>query len=84
LIALSINNRNENRKENIEEGVVLKNLFENLILAKKQSKALILEEDNLKKSLIFILGIGFNQIKEEPISVSGSIFESAVRDLQTN
>lgn len=57
LIALQINNWNENRKSNIEEIVVLNNLFENLTLAKQQSEALILEEKELKKSLMFILGI---------------------------
>lgn len=81
LIALQINNWNENRKSNIEEIVVLNNLFENLTLAKQQSEALILEEKELKKSLMFILGIDSIQDKK---SVSDSIFESAVWDLQTN
>lgn len=81
LIALQINNWNENRKANIEEIVVLNDLFENLTLAKQQSEVLILEEKELKKSLMFILGIDSIQDKK---SVSDSIFESAVWDLQTD
>jgi hypothetical protein len=84
LIALQINNWNENRKQNTEEIAILKNLYENLTLAKQQSKALILEEEALKKSLIFILGIDSNQINDTKIAISDSIFKSAVWDLQTN
>jgi hypothetical protein len=81
LIALQINNWNENRKANTEEVVVLNNLFENLTLAKQQSEVLILEEKELKKSLMFVLGIDSIQDKK---SVTDSIFESAVWDLQTD
>jgi hypothetical protein len=84
LIALQINNWNENRKETIEETAVLKNLFENLSLAKQQSELLILQEEDLKSSLIFILGINSNQAKINKYIITDSIFETTVWDLQTN
>jgi hypothetical protein len=84
LIALQINNWNENRKATIEETAVLKSLSENLSLAKKQSEVLILEEENLKQSLLNILGINPEQLISKKLVVTDSIFESAVWDLQTN
>mgnify|MGYP003119216942 CR=1 FL=1 len=60
LIALSINNWNENRKNSIEEKAILENLIENLNLSKIQSEQLISEENQLKQNLIQILGVNSN------------------------
>ena len=60
LIALQINNWNENRKDTIEEQAILESLFLNLSLAKKQSEVLISEEVTLKERLTRILGINSN------------------------
>lgn len=84
LIALQINNWNEQRKENNEETAVLKNLLENLTLAKQQSETFILEEENLKLSLINILGINSDKLISKSVVITDSIFENAVWDLQTN
>jgi hypothetical protein len=82
LIALQINNWNENRKETIEEKAILESLYENLILAKHQSETLIAGEENLKTSLIQILGISSNTNIE--ITITDSIFKDAVWDLQSD
>ncbi len=84
LIALSINNWNESRKDAIEEKAVLVSLLENLKVAKKQSEVLISEEDKLKIRLIRILGIDANQSKTTAKIIPDSIFESAVWDLQSD
>ncbi len=84
LIALGINNWNENRKESIEEKLVLRSLLENLKLAKTQSEWLISREETLKKRLIKILGIEYldnNHVKE---LIPDSIFKSAVWELQSD
>ena len=56
LIALQINNWDEDRKVEIEEINILKNLFEDLKSAKKQSENFALQEEKLKKSLFLALG----------------------------
>ena len=48
LIALSINNWNENRKNSIEENEILSSLLENLNLSKIQSEVLISDKIILK------------------------------------
>lgn len=82
LIALQINNWNENRKTSIEEINILKSLHENLILTKQQSKDLIDEENNLKKLLIGILDK--HPINNTEKEVTDLIFKEAVWDLQSN
>ncbi len=84
LIALSINNWNENRKNSIEEKAILESLLENLKLSKIQSESLIAEETALKKSLIQILGIGANNTKITSQIIPDSIFKSAVWELQSD
>ncbi|EPR74164.1 hypothetical protein ADIWIN_0741 [Winogradskyella psychrotolerans RS-3] len=84
LIALQINNWNENRKANIEETAILESLHENLILAKQQSEALIAEEKVLKQSLIFVLGIEANPVDIEKQTITDSIFKDAVWNLQSD
>lgn len=84
LIALGINNWNENRKDSIQEEIVLRSLLENLHLAKNQSEFLISEEDTLKKRLIRILGIESNPNVNVNQIIPDSIFKSAVWDLQSD
>jgi hypothetical protein len=84
LIALQINNWNENRKDSIEEKAILENLLENLNLSEIQSELLISGENILKQSLIQILGIDSNDNGINPIIISDSIFKNAVWDLQSD
>jgi len=84
LIALQINNWNENRKDSIAEKAILENLLENLNLSKIQSEFLISEENQLKQSLIQILGINSNDNKVNSKIISDSIFKNAVWDLQSD
>jgi len=84
LIALQINNWNENRKASIEEKAILERLLENLNVANKQSEALISEEDTLKTRIIRILGIESIENKTIPTIIPDSIFKSAVWDLQSD
>ncbi|CAM3302590.1 DUF6090 family protein [Aequorivita lipolytica] len=84
LIALSINNWNQNRKEAIEEKAILKTLLQNLNAAKKQSEALISEEETLKISLIRLLGIDANPSKKNDTIIPDSIFKTTVWDLQSD
>jgi len=84
LIALQINNWNENRKNSIEEKAILENLLENLKLSKAQSELLISEEITLKQSLIQILGIDANNTKITSQIIPDSIFKSAVWELQSD
>lgn len=58
LIALQINDWNENRKNRNEETAILEGLGKNLILAKKQSESLVSAEKNSKDALLLVLGIG--------------------------
>jgi len=84
LIALSINNWNENRKNSIEEKAILENLIENLNLSKIQSEQLISEENQLKQNLIQILGVNSNDSRVNAKIISDSIFKNAVWDLQSD
>ena len=84
LIALSINNWNENRKNSIEEKAILENLLENLNLSKIQSEQLISEEHQLKQNLIQILGVDSNDNKVNAKIISDSIFKNTVWDLQSD
>lgn len=84
LIALSINNWNENRKDSIEEKAVLESLDENLKLAKKQSITLLDEEISLKKGLIAILGIDTNYNEMNINTISDSIYQSALWEIQSD
>ncbi len=84
LIALSINNWNENRKDSIEEKAILESLSENLKLSKIQSELLINEEKRLKRDLIQILGIASKDTKTNNKIISDSTFKNAVWDLQSD
>ncbi len=84
LIALQINNWNENRKDIIQERTVLKTLYQNLDLAGAQSQFLITREDTLKQRLIRILGVSANRDIIEIGAIPDSIFKSAVWDLESD
>ena len=84
LIALGINNWNENRKDGIQEKIVLKSLLENLELAKTQSELLIASEKTLKNSLIRILEIETHPNENSNRLIPDSVFTSAVWDLQSD
>ena len=84
LIALSINNWNEERKAAIQEEIVLKSLYNNLKLAKQQSQLLIKEENDLKHVLIRLLDLGSVPNPSFVETISDSIFKNAVWDLQSD
>lgn len=84
LIALSINNWNEQRKNNIEEKAILESLDENFVSAKRQSEALISDEDQLKKSLIHILGLDDNDTEININGFSNTFISNAIWDIQDN
>ena len=63
LIALSLNNWNENRKVNKEEILILNSLYEDLNMAKKQSENSIRAEQQLTTALLFL--INFNSDNSE-------------------
>lgn len=84
LIALQINNWNEQRKATIEEKEILENLYENLTLAGQQSESLIAQEKELKELLIGILGVDPKNWASERNQLSDSLFKKTVWDLQSN
>lgn len=84
LIALSINNWNEKRKDSLQEKVVLKTLLENLSLAKIQSQKLIAEETLLKDRLILVLDLEPSEKRKNKTTIPDSIFKYAVWDLQSD
>ena len=84
LIALQINNWNENRKTTIEETAILESLYENLILANQQSEVLITSEKALKQLLIRILDIQPDTSETNKTAITDSIFKVAVWDLYSN
>jgi hypothetical protein len=74
LIALQINNWNEEQKIEKEEISILNNLLESLYSAKEQSKSEILKENQLKESLLIALGKNSNKNKFSINSISDSLF----------
>jgi hypothetical protein len=81
LIALSINNWNENRKNSNEGIAILQSLDKNLILAKKQSESLVSTEKDSKAVLLLVLGIDTITDKN---SISDNIFKDAFWNLENN
>ncbi|SHH41863.1 DUF6090 family protein [Winogradskyella jejuensis] len=82
LIALGINNWNENRKSSIQEVEVLKSLRNNLQQAEKQSKALINHETEVKQILIESINTANENNRYHTKQITDSIFKIAVWDLQ--
>jgi len=74
LIALQINNWNEKQKIEKEEIGILHNLLESLYSAKEQSNREILEENQLKQSLLIALGKNSNKNKFSINTISDSLF----------
>jgi hypothetical protein len=81
LIALQINNWNENRKLDKEEVLVLNSLHEDLELAKKQSETNILTEQELKKALIFIINFQSNKSELKKAMDLDSVFNHGLWSL---
>lgn len=83
LIALSINNWNEVRRNKNEESAILQNLDDNLILARSQSQLLVLKEKKLKKDLMLVLGIHSITPEINNDFISDTIFKNALWQLES-
>ncbi len=81
LIALQINNWNENRKRNMEEVLILNSLHEDLELAKKQSETNILTEQELKKALLFLINYQSNNSELKKTMDLDSVFSHGLWSL---
>lgn len=84
LIALSLNNWNDNQKNNREEILILNSLLDNLQLAKAQSEYNIEDEEILVSSLLFLLNYdskSFNSINSE---LMDSVFYDGIWSLETD
>jgi len=84
LIALSLNNWNENRKINKEEILILKSLHDNLNLAKIQSENNILTEEQLISALIFLLNFDSNNAELKRSVNLDSIFNHGLWAMGTD
>ena len=84
LIALQINNWNENRKNSNEEIAILQSLDKNLILAKKQSESLVSTEKDSKAVLLLVLGIDTISSIIDKNSISDNIFKDAFWNLEND
>ena len=84
LIALSINNWNENRKNSDEEIAILQSLDKNLILAKKQSESLVSTEKDSKDVLLLVLAIDTISSIIDNNSISDKIFKDAFWNLEND
>ena len=84
LIALQINNWNENRKNSNEEIAILQSLNKNLILAKKQSESLVSTEKDSKAVLLLVLGIDTISSIIDKNSISDNIFKDAFWNLEND
>ncbi|MFH4967283.1 DUF6090 family protein [Gaetbulibacter sp. M240] len=84
LIALQINNWNEDRKNSIEEIGILESLNKNLILAKKQSENLVSAEKKSKGILLLVLGIDSLNSNVDRIIISDKLFKDAFWNLEND
>lgn len=84
LIALQINDWNENRKNSNEELAILESLNKNLILAKKQSESLVSAEENSKSVLLLVLDIDANSTITDKDSISDENFKEAFWNLEND
>lgn len=82
LIAVQLNDLNEKRKRYNEETIILKNLYENLSLAKRKSYELIEGEKLLKQKLILVLGLDSTQIDNYSDKVEDDNFIDALWHLE--
>lgn len=83
LIALQINNWNENRKINLEEDKILLNLTTDLKQALQESKSQIIREQNISKSLQIILTDSPERERYFDHSKADSLFYESFLSLQT-
>ena len=84
LLALQVNNWNEERKDRVEEIIILESLDKNLILANEQSDSLISSEKYSKGVLLLVLGIdSINSILDSN-SISAKIFKDAFWNLESD
>lgn len=84
LLALQVNNWNEERKDRVEEITILESLDKNLILANEQSDSLISSEKYSKGVLLLVLGIdSINSILDSN-SISAKIFKDAFWNLESD
>ncbi|MEP5340725.1 MAG: DUF6090 family protein [Algibacter sp.] len=74
LLALQINNWNEEQKIEIEEMSILENLLDNLKSAKGQSENFITQEEKLKQSLLLALEKSTSKYELNLNSITDSIF----------
>ncbi|WP_373399931.1 DUF6090 family protein [Algoriphagus halophilus] len=84
LIALSINNWNEARKNNLEETAILESLDKNLILAKKQSEALVSAERETKGVLLVVLRLDSIKSNLDDLTITDKIFKDAFWNLEND
>ncbi len=84
LIALSINNWNEQQKIKKEESAILESLYENLILAKQQSEQLISNERDLINTLLRVLGINSTSFPLDKSNITDVMFRSALWDFESD
>lgn len=84
LIALSINNWNEERKNTLEEISILESLDKNLILAKKQSEALVSAESDSKSVLLVVLGLDSINSNLDNLTITDKIFKDAFWNLEND
>lgn len=84
LIALSINNWNEARKNNLEEIAILESLDKNLILAKKQSESLVSAERESKSVLLVVLGLDSIKSNLDDLRITDKIFKDAFWNLEND
>ena len=83
LIALQINNWNEDSKLAKQETIIIQNLLGNLKQAKIQSNSYIEQENQLVKSLILALGINPDQTRNDKISWTNTEFYKLMWDFET-
>ncbi|MFL0352829.1 DUF6090 family protein [Xanthomarina sp. GH4-25] len=84
LIALQINNWNENLKQDKEEITILENLKKNLILAKNQSDSLISYEKRLIKDIITVINYESNNLLINKDSTRAVTFKNALWNLDSH
>lgn len=84
LLALQVNNCNEERKVKAEEQVLLGNLLEDLRSAGDQSSSFIIKEEKLVNDLILLLGIHPNGLVFSPASMKEDTILEILWNFESN
>ena len=84
LLALQVNNWNEERKVKAEEQVLLGNLLEDLRSAGDQSSSFIIKEEKLVNDLILLLGIHPNGLVFSPASMKEDTILEILWNFESN